>query len=121
MSTPANVEPPTQTLSTVEELHKALAEHNLARLNQFKLSVNKRLEEIKTECDKDVEAAKVELKELEGLDEETNPLKKKIIEDKKEALKKTIESHDNKTEVTRLTNTLEAANRRFQEMQIFGC
>lgn len=110
------------TVHTVEELHKAIADYNLRRLDQIRNTIIEKLEEVKKLNTDDIDRKKEELTQLENLvSSEDNALKKKVLEEKVESLKQALLIYEDKQNVNKLTNTLELVNRRFQEIQILGC
>jgi predicted transcriptional regulator len=117
-------QPPVQdaTLSTVEELHKALIHHNLQRLQQIHGTLNERLEQLNKTTDEDVEKKTRELAELEELVKgEESEKKKKVFEEKIDELKSFLAVQKDKDSSEKMKNTLGLVERRFQEMQILGC
>ena len=108
-------------MSTVEELRAQLAETNIKKLAELKISIQKKIEEVK---ESDLEEKRKPLEEkiadLEAVDR-SNLTVASAVDEKLELYNRELKLLDEDRLLESLANTTQLVERRTAELQILGC
>lgn len=108
-------------MSNVEDVRKQLAEHNIARLSEFRNGIIAKIDELKGDGNAETKKKLTEaIAELEDVKIDSSAAKE-LVDTKLAKLKKELEVLESPNTVESLKNTQSLVERRIAEIQVLGC